>query len=117
MATDEQAGALVRRAGVAPGGGEQHRRDRGGDRRDQPNRPSQYTWLQPLLAAIAANPPHVADTATGAAGAPLFVVAGACPSVFAGMQVVYSRVRPARGGPPMGVQDPRWAAAAVDSGG
>ena len=81
-----------------------------------PNRPSQYTWLQPLLAAIAAgDPPHVADTATGAAGAPLFVVAGACPSVFAGMQaVVYSAMRPARGGPPMGVQDPRWAAAAVD---
>jgi len=59
-----------------------------------PNRPSAYAWLEPLLAAIAADrPPTVAGPAAAgggfhASGTPLFVVAGACPSIFAGMQAV-----------------------------
>jgi hypothetical protein len=53
------------------------------------NRPSDYRWLEGLLGMIAFNAaPVVRDLATQAVGSPLFVMAGACPSVFAGMQAV-----------------------------
>ena len=45
--------------------------------------------MEKLLSLIALNAaPMVTDLATTARGAPLFVMAGACPSVFAGMQTV-----------------------------
>jgi len=53
------------------------------------NRPSHYTWLEPLLMSIATNQaPAVIDHSTQARGTPLFVMAGACPSVLAAMQAV-----------------------------
>jgi len=54
-----------------------------------PNRPSHYSWLRQLLEGIAAPQPMalVKDLSSGREGTPLFVVVGACPSVFAGMQV------------------------------
>ena len=60
------------------------------------NRPSDYRWMEALLSLIALNAaPAVRDLHTGASGAPLFIMAGACPSVFAGMQtVVFASMRP-----------------------
>eukprot|EP00325_Prymnesiales_sp_UTEX-LB-985_P015166 CAMPEP_0174756596 /NCGR_PEP_ID=MMETSP1094-20130205/106835_1 /TAXON_ID=156173 /ORGANISM="Chrysochromulina brevifilum, Strain UTEX LB 985" /LENGTH=287 /DNA_ID=CAMNT_0015962501 /DNA_START=33 /DNA_END=896 /DNA_ORIENTATION=+ len=53
------------------------------------NRPSDYRWLEALLSLIALNTaPIVQDLTTQAIGTPMFVMAGACPSVFAGMQAV-----------------------------
>lgn len=54
-----------------------------------PNRPSHYGWMRELLDSIAAPQPTapVKDLRSGREGTPLFVVVGACPSVFAGMQV------------------------------
>ena len=47
-----------------------------------------YRWLEALLSMIALNTaPSVADLNSGAKGTPMFVMAGACPSTFAGMQV------------------------------
>ena len=59
------------------------------------NRPHSYAWLRGLLTQISqCAAPTVYDTATKAPGTPLFVVAGACPSVFAGMQcVLYSAMQ------------------------
>ena len=57
---------------------------------------------------------RLADTASGARGAPLFVVAGACPSVFAGMQaVVYAAMRPAGAPPPARASLPARKASAA----
>jgi len=53
------------------------------------NRPSHYQWIAGLLEQIAANSaPLVADMQTDQSGVPLFIVAGACPSMFASMQAV-----------------------------
>lgn len=53
------------------------------------NRPSHYGWLRGLLTAMArGQPPDAPDAKAGKRGTPLFVVAGACPSSFAGMQAV-----------------------------
>lgn len=61
------------------------------------NRVSDYEWIAPLLLAIVqgrAEP--VRDLSTGVAGAPMFVVAGACPNPFCGMQaVMYSMMQTA----------------------
>ena len=56
------------------------------------NRPSHYLWMKDFLLQLSEGvAPMVADHATKAEGTPLFVVAGACPSSFAGMQcVLYS---------------------------
>lgn len=61
------------------------------------NRVCEYEWAALLLAAIATNaPPAVSDLGSGARGTPLFVVAGACPNPFCGMQaVLYNAMRPA----------------------
>ena len=66
------------------------------------NRPSDYRWLEALLSMIALHTaPTVTDLTTRATGAPLFVMAGACPSVFAGMQaVVFTAMQPGAGGAP-----------------
>ena len=68
------------------------------------NRPSEYRWMETLLSLIALNAaPTVHDLQTHATGSPLFVMAGACPSVFAGMQtVVFTSMRPADA-PPAGL--------------
>ena len=59
------------------------------DRAANRNRPSHYQWIAGLLQQIAANSaPLVADMQTDERGVPLFVVAGACPSMFASMQAV-----------------------------
>ena len=53
------------------------------------NRPSHYRWTSPLLEAIASGAaPQVSDLSSSVRGRPLFLVAGACPSMLAGMQVV-----------------------------
>jgi hypothetical protein len=54
------------------------------------NTPSHYGWVRELLEQIArCEPPPVQDAdVVGAYGDPLFVVLGACPSMFAGMQAV-----------------------------
>lgn len=53
------------------------------------NRPLDYRWMEALISMIALNTaPTVTDLSSSAQGAPLFVMAGACPSVFAGMQAV-----------------------------
>lgn len=53
------------------------------------NRPADYSWMRELLVRIVqCRAPPVHDAATGMAGTPLFVVAGACPSILAGMQSV-----------------------------
>jgi len=63
------------------------------------NRPSDYKWMEAMLSLIALNTaPAVTDLATRATGAPLFAMAGACPSTFAGMQaVVFTAMWPANG--------------------
>ena len=59
------------------------------------NRPAHYGWLRSLLEEIAGGrAPAVRDLATGASGTPLLVVAGACPSVLAGMQAVVYAAMP-----------------------
>ena len=59
------------------------------DRAANRNRPSHYQWIAGLLEQIAANSaPLVADLQTDQSGVPLFIVAGACPSMFASMQAV-----------------------------
>lgn len=65
------------------------------------NRPSDYRWMETLLSLIALNAaPTVRDLSSGATGAPLFIMAGACPSVFAGMQtVMFAAMRPAGAAP------------------
>lgn len=56
------------------------------------NRLAHYEWLRELLVSICqCRAPMVFDMDTGAVGNPLFAVAGACPSIYAGMQsIVYS---------------------------
>ena len=59
------------------------------DRAANRNRPSHYQWIAGLLQQIAANSaPLVSDMQTDENGVPLFIVAGACPSMFASMQAV-----------------------------
>ena len=59
------------------------------------NRPAHYGWLRQLLEQIAGGrAPAVRDLASGASGTPLLVVAGACPSVLAGMQAVVYAAMP-----------------------
>ena len=59
------------------------------------NRPAHYGWLRSLLEEIAGGrAPAVRDLASGASGTPLLVVAGACPSVLAGMQAVVYAAMP-----------------------
>mmetsp|Transcript_8409 Transcript_8409/g.20855 ORF Transcript_8409/g.20855 Transcript_8409/m.20855 type:complete len:367 (+) Transcript_8409:53-1153(+) len=54
-----------------------------------PNAPSAFAWLRPLLSDIAAgNGPRVTDTDTGESGTLAFVVAGSCPNTVCGMQAV-----------------------------
>ena len=64
------------------------------------NRPSHYAWMRGLLMALArGRPPPAPDGKSGRAGIPLFVVAGACPSSFAGMQaVMYVALNEGEGG-------------------
>ena len=67
------------------------------------NTPSDYGWVRELLEQIArCEPPPVQDAdVVGAYGDPLFVVLGACPSMFAGMQaVMYSAMPPRAPLPP-----------------
>lgn len=53
------------------------------------NRVSQFAWCESLLDSIADNRAlPVADADTSASGTPLFLVLGACPNMFAGMQAV-----------------------------
>jgi hypothetical protein len=61
------------------------------------NRPSHYKWVEGLVAMVAhCKAPSVSDLATKDVGHPLFIVMGACPSVFAGMQaVVYTAMEAA----------------------
>lgn len=72
------------------------------------NRPSQYAWLGSLLGQIAAGcAPIVADDSVPTTrGVPLFVVAGACPSVLAGMQAIMFSAMRDRAGPPKPVTHP-----------
>jgi hypothetical protein len=49
------------------------------------NRPCEFVWLQPLLERISRGVPAAS---AGATSTPLFIVAGACPGTFAGMQAV-----------------------------
>ena len=60
------------------------------------NKPSSYGWLRYLLSDIAqCMAPAVSDLSTHDRGTPLFVVAGACPSIYAGMQcVMFSAMAP-----------------------
>ena len=55
---------------------------------------SAYAWAAGLLDSIVRNDPFpVSDLATGRSGAPMFVVLGACPNAFCGMQaVMFSRM-------------------------
>ena len=62
-----------------------------------PNRPSHYAWLRELVTSVArCEPPPVSDARQpNSRGTPLLVVAGACPSIFAGMQaVMYTAMLP-----------------------
>jgi len=53
------------------------------------NRPADYSWMRELLVRIVqCRAPSVHDAATSMTGTPLFVVAGACPSILAPMQSV-----------------------------
>lgn len=55
------------------------------------NRPGEYTWLEDILNRIVSNQAHslgCVDTVTGKAFTPIFLVVGACPNMFCGMQVV-----------------------------
>ena len=66
------------------------------------NMPSHFLWLHSLLTKIARLvPPPAPDQKGERDGTPLFVVAGACPSSFAGMQaVVYVAMQPSAAGAP-----------------
>ena len=64
------------------------------------NRPSDYRWLEALLSLIALDSaPVVRDLVSGAVGTPMFVMAGACPSVMAGMQAVVFTAMYPKGSP------------------
>lgn len=53
------------------------------------NRVGSYPWLTQLLESVVANSSEpLEDLSTGCPGRPLFVVAGACPNSFCGMQAV-----------------------------
>lgn len=55
------------------------------------NRPVHYSWMRDFLSQLAQCKAPAVHDAGGATGTPLFVVAGACPSMYAGMQcVLYS---------------------------
>ena len=58
------------------------------------NMVSDYSWFLPLLEGITQNSvEQVVDTSSQAKGTPLFIVAGACPNSFSGMQaVMYSQM-------------------------
>jgi len=72
------------------------------------NRPSEYVWLAELLASIIGNTVQlVRDVATAQQLQPMFVVAGACPNSFCGMQAVQYAL-PTGGGGKQQPIDFRW---------
>ena len=62
--------------------------------RENKNPVHAYNWAHTLLEGISANgAPLVRDLHSGRAGRPIFVVMGACPNAFCGMQaVMYARM-------------------------
>mmetsp|Transcript_37409 Transcript_37409/g.82305 ORF Transcript_37409/g.82305 Transcript_37409/m.82305 type:complete len:752 (-) Transcript_37409:181-2436(-) len=64
------------------------------------NQVVQYAWMAPLFARIVSNDlQSVRDLGSGCVGTPLFVVAGACPNPFCGMQAVMYAMMSGKGSP------------------
>lgn len=82
------------------------------------NTPSHYGWVRELLEQIArCEPPPVQDADVVCSyGDPLFVVLGACPSIFAGMQAVMYSAMPPRAPLPPRVPTRRPSLDAILSG-